>query len=62
MVRTGPDIDEYQRPEMDDGNATTGSVRSLLEGATPPTALTAAAPATNYADNGTNLYVLCKNI
>lgn len=47
--------------QMDDGNALTGSVRSLLE-TTPPTALTAGAPTVNYQDNGTNLYVLCKNI
>lgn len=47
--------------QMDDGNATTGSVRSLVEG-TPPTTVGAAAPTANYVDNGTNLYVLCKNI
>jgi prepilin-type N-terminal cleavage/methylation domain-containing protein len=49
--------------QMDDGNATTGSVRALVEG-TPPTAVPAtfgASPA-NYVDNGTNMYVLCKNI
>ena len=49
--------------QMDDGNATTGSVRALIEG-TPPTAVPAALPggAANYVDNGTNLYILCKNI
>jgi len=47
--------------QMDDGNAITGSVRALIEG-TPPTALTAGAPTANYVDNGSNLYVLCKNI
>ena len=47
--------------QMDDGNAITGSVRSLLE-TTPPTAVTATVPTANYADNGTNLYVLCKSI
>jgi prepilin-type N-terminal cleavage/methylation domain-containing protein len=47
--------------QMDDGNATTGSVRSLIEG-TPPTAVPQTAPAANYVDNGSNLYVLCKNI
>ena len=47
--------------QFDDSNATTGNVRALLEDA-PPTALTAAAPDENYEDNGTNLYVLCKNI
>ena len=48
--------------QFDDGNAMTGNVRSLIEGATPPTTLTADAPTTNYVDNGSNLYVLCKNI
>lgn len=47
--------------QLDNGDARTGSVRSLIEG-TPPTDLTAAAPDANYIDNGTNLYVLCKNI
>jgi hypothetical protein len=40
----------------------TGNVRALIEGAAPPTAATAAVPAANYVDNGTNVYVLCKNI
>jgi prepilin-type N-terminal cleavage/methylation domain-containing protein len=48
--------------QMDDGNAITGSVRALIEGASPPTAVTAAVPTANYDDNGTNLYVLCKSI
>lgn len=50
--------------QLDDGNALTGSVRALIEGAAPPTAVPAALPngAANYVDNGTNLYVLCKNI
>lgn len=50
--------------QFDDGNAITGNVRALLEGAAPPTAVPAALPggAADYADNGTNLYVLCKNI
>ncbi len=48
--------------QFDDGNAMTGNVRALIEGATPPTAATAAVPAANYVDNGTNVYVLCKNI
>jgi len=47
--------------QIDDGNATTGSVRALLE-STPPTDLGSGAPAANYQDNGTNLYVLCKSI
>ena len=48
--------------QFDDGNATTGNVRALVEGATPPTAVTTAVPGPDYVDNGTNLYVLCKNI
>jgi prepilin-type N-terminal cleavage/methylation domain-containing protein len=47
--------------QMDDGNATTGSVRAILE-TTPPTAVGTSAPTANYQDNGSNLYVLCKNI
>jgi prepilin-type N-terminal cleavage/methylation domain-containing protein len=47
--------------QFDDGNATTGNVRSLLE-STPPTTVGTDVPTTNYVDNGTNLYVLCKNI
>lgn len=47
--------------QLDDGNATTGSVRALIEG-TPPTDLSSGAPSANYIDNGTSLYVLCKNV
>jgi prepilin-type N-terminal cleavage/methylation domain-containing protein len=47
--------------QFDDGNAITGNVRALIEG-TPPTAVTATVPTANYVDNGTNLYVICKNI
>lgn len=47
--------------QMDDGNAATGSVRAQLEGTPPPTAL-GGIPGANYQDNGSNLYVLCKNI
>ena len=49
--------------QFDDGNATTGNVRAILE-TTPPTAVPSAlaAGSPNYADNGTNLYVLCKNL
>ena len=55
--------------QMDDGDARTGTVRAVLDTA-PPTAVTPAtsgsptttAPTVNYDDNGTNLYVLCKNI
>lgn len=47
--------------QMDDGNATTGSVRAIPDTA-PPTAVAAAVPTANYVDDGTTLYVLCKNI
>jgi prepilin-type N-terminal cleavage/methylation domain-containing protein len=47
--------------QFDDGNAMTGNMRSLLE-TTPPTATGTTAPTVNYVDNGTNLYILCKNI
>lgn len=47
--------------QFDDGNATTGSVRALLE-TTPPAAVTATAPTVNYSDTGTTLYVVCKNV
>ncbi len=50
--------------QMDDGLLLTGTVRSQIEGATPPTAVGAAAltaGTANYVDNGTNLYTLCKN-
>lgn len=47
--------------QMDDGDARTGSVRAMLE-TTPPTALATTENPPNYEDNGSNLYVLCKNI
>ncbi len=47
--------------QFDDGNATTGNVRAILE-STPPTAVTTTAPTLNYSDTGTNLYVVCKNV
>lgn len=47
--------------QLDDGNSAAGSVRSLLEG-TPPTSVTGGTAAASYVDNGTNLYVLCKNL
>lgn len=47
--------------QFDDGNAMTGNVRALVE-STPPTAVTTTVPTANYVDNGTNLYVVCKNI
>jgi hypothetical protein len=47
--------------QFDDGNATTGAVRALLEVA-PPSALPRTTPTENYQDNGSNLYVLCRRI
>jgi len=47
--------------QFDDGNAMTGAVRALLDAA-PPTVVPAAVPGANYQDNGTNLYVVCKNL
>jgi prepilin-type N-terminal cleavage/methylation domain-containing protein len=47
--------------QFDDGDARAGNVRGLIEG-TPPTAVTATVPGANYVDNGTKLYVICKNI
>lgn len=49
--------------QFDDGIAKTGAVRALLE-TSPPTAVPtdSSAPDNVYNDNGTNLYVLCKNI
>jgi prepilin-type N-terminal cleavage/methylation domain-containing protein len=46
--------------QFDDGRSATGNMRGLRENA-PPTAL-GATPADSYEDNGTNLYVVCKNI
>ena len=55
--------------QFDDGLSNTGSVRAMLETSPPtPVVATAAnnvnasAAAAAYADNGTNLYVLCKSI
>ena len=46
--------------QFDDGLSNKGSVRAMLE-TSPPTTLTST-PAEKYEDNGTNLYVLCKNV
>jgi prepilin-type N-terminal cleavage/methylation domain-containing protein len=46
--------------QFDDGNSKTGSLRGQLDTA-PPTAV-GDTPADAYVDNGTNLYVICKNI
>ncbi len=47
--------------KLDDGNAATGSVRALLQ-TSVPMPVTATAPTLDYADTGSNLYVLCKSI
>ena len=47
--------------KLDDGNAATGSVRALLQTAIPMP-VTGTAPTVDYADTGSNLYVLCKSI
>lgn len=44
--------------QMDDGNAATGNIRSQLQTGSNDAAA-AAAPSSNYVDNGTNQYLLC---
>jgi len=47
--------------QMDDGTATTGQVRGLVQtGPSPATGATA--PNSSYAETGTNQYLLCKNL
>ena len=48
--------------KLDNGNATTGTVRAVLEGSSPPTAVSATLPTADYVDAGGNLYVLCKSL
>ena len=47
--------------QVDDGSATTGGIRGQLQAAPSPIPA-AAAPATGYAETGTNQYLLCKNL
>ena len=49
--------------QFDDGNGATGQVKAANVAASTSTApaLTGATP-TNYVDNGTNVYIVCKNI
>lgn len=47
--------------QFDDGDATKGTVRGMLQTGSNDDAGTAA-PTTQYVDNGSNLYVVCKNI
>lgn len=49
--------------QFDDGNASTGQVKGVIsagQGNAP--AVTAVTPTVNYVDDGTNVYVVCKNI
>ncbi|MDR3390163.1 MAG: prepilin-type N-terminal cleavage/methylation domain-containing protein [Sulfuriferula sp.] len=51
--------------QLDDGNAATGQVRGniLTSGGTANApAVNATPPTLNYVDNGSNVYVVCKNI
>ena len=47
--------------QMDDGSAIAGQLRGQLQTAPNPAAA-ATAPATAYAETGTNQYLLCKNL
>jgi prepilin-type N-terminal cleavage/methylation domain-containing protein len=47
--------------QMDDGHINTGSVRAQLQ-TTPNPNITTPAPATDYAETGTNVYTICKQI
>ena len=47
--------------QMDDGSAIAGQVRGMLQTAPNPDAATAA-PTVEYAETGTNQYLLCKNL
>lgn len=51
-------IAEAVDAQLDDGKASTGNIRSQLQTGSNDAA-SASAPTTNYADNGTNLYLLC---
>jgi prepilin-type N-terminal cleavage/methylation domain-containing protein len=51
--------------QLDDGDATTGQVRGNIltsGGTTNAPAVNATPPTLNYVDNGSNVYVVCKNI
>lgn len=50
--------------QFDDGNATTGQVRGLISpaGSSNAPAVSVAVPTLDYADTGSNVYVVCKNI
>ena len=46
----------------DDGNGTTGQVRAMLQTATNQALSASGVALTNYVDNGTNEYVVCKQL
>jgi prepilin-type N-terminal cleavage/methylation domain-containing protein len=47
--------------QMDDGHIATGTVRGQLQAAPNP-AIATTAPATDYAETGTNVYTMCKQL
>ena len=48
--------------QMDDGSATLGQLRGLLQTVPNPPTGTTTAPTIAYLENGTNQYLLCKNM
>jgi prepilin-type N-terminal cleavage/methylation domain-containing protein len=48
--------------QMDDGTAGTGQVRALLQTAANPEITSATAATENYAETGSNQYVICKSL
>ena len=48
--------------QMDDGDARNGSVRGQLHTAGPNPDIAAVADTLNYAENGTNVYTLCRSL
>ena len=48
--------------QLDDGSALTGTVRALLQTGPNPTLATGVASGPEYAENGTNQYLLCKGL
>ncbi|WP_189941608.1 prepilin-type N-terminal cleavage/methylation domain-containing protein [Sulfuriferula thiophila] len=48
--------------QFDDGDATTGQVKAVVSAGTGNAPAITDPPTTNYVDDGTNVYVVCKNI
>jgi len=48
--------------QMDDASAATGQVRGQVQAGTPNPAVSAAAPASPYAETGANQYLVCKSL